>query len=372
MLNIPRPGAVIDSINGVAVDGEDELPKISAGSIVSVKGHVEASDGTTDTAFNGVVTSLVRDAERLIVCRLNDTSSDGAEEAFEYFDRSTVLFNGNDSIRNGQFSFSFAVPKDIDYSNETGLINVIAVNSDTNTTLNGYNGNFTVGGTGAVGTDSIGPSIYCYLNSPTFANGGDVNPTPYFVAEIYDKDGLNTTGSGIGHDLLLTIDGEMNRTYVLNENFEYDFGSYTRGRTYYNIPELEPGKHTLRFRAWDIMNNSSTAELTFNVVKGLAPNVLSISCTDNPARTGTTFIINHDRSGSNLDIEIEVFDISGRPLWRHSESGVSTSGAYTVDWDLTADDGGRLQTGIYVYRVKMSSDGSSMVSKAQKLIVIGG
>ena len=372
VLNIPRPGAVIDSINGVAVDGEDELPKISAGSIVSVKGHVEAADGTTDTAFNGVVTSLVRDAERLIVCRLNDTSSDGAEEAFEYFDRSTVLFNGNDSIRNGQFSFSFAVPKDIDYSNETGLINVIAVNSDTNTTLNGYNGNFTVGGTGAVGTDSIGPSIYCYLNSPTFANGGDVNPTPYFVAEIYDKDGLNTTGSGIGHDLLLTIDGEMNRTYVLNENFEYDFGSYTRGRTYYNIPELEPGKHTLRFRAWDIMNNSSTAELTFNVVKGLAPNVLSISCTDNPARTGTTFIINHDRSGSNLDIEIEVFDISGRPLWRHSESGVSTSGAYTVDWDLTADDGGRLQTGIYVYRVKMSSDGSSMVSKAQKLIVIGG
>ena len=372
VLNIPRHGAVIDSINGITANGEDGLPKLSAGTIVSVKGHVEAADGSTDTGFNGVVTSLIRDAEQLVVCRLNDTSGDGAEQPFEYYDRSTVLFNGSDSIKDGRFSFSFAVPKDIDYSNETGLINVVAVNSNTKTTVNGYNGNFTVGGTGAASTDSIGPSIYCYINSPSFVNGGDVNPTPYFVAEIYDKDGLNTTGSGIGHDLLLTIDGEMNRTYVLNGNFEYDFGSYTRGRTYYNIPELAPGRHTLRFRAWDIMNNSSTAELAFNVVKGLAPNVFSISCTDNPARTGTTFIINHDRSGSNLDVEIEVFDISGRPLWRHSESGVSTAGAYTVDWNLTADDGGRLQTGIYVYRVKISSDGSSMVSKAQKLIVIGG
>ena len=128
---------------------------------------------------------------------------------------------------------------------------------------------FTVGGTQAGGNDSIGPSVYCYLNSPSFTNGDDVNSTPYFVAEITDKDGINTTGNGIGHDLELTIDGLTAMTYNLNGNFQYDFGSYTSGTTYYSIPELTEGKHTLKFRAWDILNNSTTTELTFNVVKGI-------------------------------------------------------------------------------------------------------
>ena len=47
------------------------------------------------------------------------------------------------------------------------------------------------------------------------------------------------------------------------------------------------------------------------------------------------------------------------------------TGAYTVDWDLTLDTGGRLQTGVYLYRVRAGSDGSKKTSKAKKLIVLG-
>ena len=369
-LNIPKQGAVVDSINGIDLASAEELPQLQAGTVVTVKGHIETAGGAKDTSFSGVVTGLVRDAEKLIVCRLNNTTDEGADTPYEYYDRTTVLFNGTDSVRNGEFSFSFAVPKDIDYSNESGMINVFAINAATGGTVNGCNGDFVVGGTGSFGTDSIGPSIYCYLNSPSFVNGGNVNTTPYFVAEISDKDGINATGSGIGHDLLLTIDGDMSKTYVLNDNFEYDFGSYTTGRTYYNIPELEPGPHKLKFRAWDIMNNPSTTELTFNVVKGLTPSLFSVDCSSNPARTSTTFIITHDRMGGNLDVVIEVFDVGGRLVWLHKESGVSPAGAYTVDWNLTGGDGGKLDTGVYVYRVRIGSDGSETVSKAKKLIII--
>lgn len=370
VLNVPRKGVVIDSINGVPAGSADSMPQLAAGSTVTIRGHVDTAEGDVDTSFTGTVTARVMDAEKLVVCRLNNTSSDGADTPFTYYDRNTVLFNGTDSVTGGRFAFTFAVPMDIDYSNETGLINVLAVNSASNSVRNGYSENFTVGGTAGTADDGVGPSIYCYLNSPAFANGGDVNTTPYFVAEISDKDGLNTTGSSIGHDLKLTIDGDMNKTYVLNDNFEYDFGSYTKGRTFYNIPALTSGQHTLTFTAWDIMNNASTAVLDFNVVDGLAPNLYDIDCTSNPATTSTTFIITHDRSGSNLDVEIEVFDISGRPMWKHRESGVAASGTYTVDWDLTSSDGGRLDTGIYIYRVKIGGDGSGMVSKAKKLIII--
>lgn len=369
-LNMPKQRAVIDSINGVDLATAKALPQLQAGTVVTVKGHINTYEGSKDTDFKGVVSCMVRDAEKLIVCRLNDTSDEGAITPFVYYDRTTTFFNGSDNVENGDFSFSFAVPKDIDYSNESGLINIFALNSQTGEAVNGCNGDFVVGGTGSLSTDSIGPSVYCYLNSPSFVNGGNVNNTPYFVAEMSDKDGINAAGSGIGHDMLLVIDGDLSKTYVLNSNFEYDFGSYTTGRTYYNIPELEPGKHTLKFRAWDIMNNSSTTELTFNVVRGLTPSIVSVDCSSNPATTSTTFIINHDRMGSNLNVEIYVYDIGGRPVWHHKESGVSPSGAYTVDWDLTGSDGGRLNTGVYIYRVKIGSDDSGTVSKANKLVIV--
>ncbi len=369
VLNVPIQAAVIDSINGVAVSSADVQPSLKAGAVVTVKGHIKGTDSELDSSFNGTASIIVLDAKKEVVCKLNDTTSDGASTAFTYYDRNNTLYSGSNDVTNGEFSLSFAVPMDIDYSNESGLINIFAVDSSTLEAVNGYDENFIVGGTETVNNDSIGPSIFCYLNSTTFTNGGNVNTTPYFVAEITDNDGINSSGSGIGHDMILCIDGDASKTYNLNDNFAYDFGSYTKGSTYYSIPELEPGKHTLKFRAWDILNNSSTAELTFNVVSGLKPDYLSVGCTSNPATTSTTFIINHDRAGSNLDVEIDVFDVSGRPLWRHQESGVASSGAYTVDWDLTGNNGGRLHTGVYIYRVRLSSDGSDAISKAQKLVI---
>lgn len=364
-LHLPTIDIEIDSINGIdATSASTQMAVLKAGSIATIKGHIKNAP-----TFNGVVTATVRDNEERIVCRHNDVRE--ADTAFVYRDRTKILFSGSDSVVAGKFEFKFAVPKDINYSNATGLINIYAVNNEHTLNAHGQNSRFLVGGSDIAGNDSIGPSIYCYLNSPTFSNGGNVNSTPYFVAQIKDEDGINATGNGIGHDLELIIDGDMTKTYILNDNFQYDFGSYTSGNTYYNIPELSEGPHTLLFRAWDVLNNSSTTQLSFNVVKGLTPSLFSVSCTNNPATTETTFIITHDRTGSEMNVEVEIFDVSGRLLWRHTESGLSMSGAYTVDWDLTVDGGQRLQTGVYLYRVRVSSDGSSKASKAKKLIILG-
>ena len=363
-LNLPTAQVVVDEIDGVAV-GSGTMPTVKAGSVIKMKGHVAGVEG-----FNGVVTATVRDTQEEITCKLNNTSDDGAEEAFKYLDRTKTLYHGSDSIRNGQFELTFAVPKDINYADGQGMINLYALNTDKTIRANGSCDQFIVGGSAEAKNDSVGPSIYCYLNSPSFVDGGNVNSTPYFVAEIKDKDGINAAGSGIGHDLQLVIDGDMAKTYTLNNNFSYDFGTYTSGSTFYSIPELEEGPHRLQFRAWDIQNNSSTAVLHFNVVKGLRPQLFNIGVTNNPARTSTTFIISHDRMESNMDVVIELFDAAGRQMWRHAESGVSATGNYTVDWDLSVDGGRPLQTGVYLYRVKVSSEGSSYVSKTKKLIVI--
>lgn len=362
-LHLPTQKVVVDSINGISVNDTQKKATLQAGSIATISGHIE---GNND--FTGLVSATVRDSRELITCNMN--ASADADSAFTFYDYTKYLFNGSDSIKNGKFHLSFAVPMDINYSDKAGIMNFHAVSGDKQMLAHGYCTNFIVGGTATVDNDSIGPSIFCYLNSPSFVNGGNVNSTPYFVAQITDANGINSTGNGIGHDLQLIIDGDMAKTYTLNDNFVYDFGTYTSGTTYYQIPELSAGKHTLKFRAWDILNNSSTVSLDFNVVRGLTPKLFNVGVTKNPASTSTTFIINHDRMGTTMDVDIDVFDASGRLLWTRHESGVSTDGAYTSTWNLCTDNGQQLQTGVYLYRVRVACEGSSQASKANKLVVI--
>ena len=357
----PTEQAVIDSINGKAI--ADGIQQLKAGSKVTLKGHLP---GHAD--FNGVVTITVRDIEETIVGKQNDPVA--TETAFEFQDRPNTIYNGNDSVRNGQFSFSFAVPKDISYSDKTGLFLVYAVNNDKSLSAHGECESFTLTGTEDLSNDGVGPSIYCYLNSESFVNGSTVNATPYFYAELTDKDGINVSG-GIGHDLELIIDNDMNLTYQLNERFQYDFGDYCKGKVDYVLPELSDGPHKLLFRAWDAQNNSSVAELSFVVNATQQPTLSNVICTKNPATTSTSFVISHDRAGSEMDVELEVFDTSGRLLWRKFETGIPTDHTYTIDWDLTTGSGSRLKTGVYLYRVLISNNGSSKASQAKKLIVLG-
>ena len=361
-LNLPTAQIVIDSVCGISTNDMSAIAQMKAGAMASVKGHIEGMP-----TFNGEVTLNVRDNSETVECRNN---SGEATKAFTYTDRTKNIYSGRNNVVDGQFAFEFPVPKDINYSNETGLITAWAISNDHKAIAQGYSERFIVGESQIADNDSIGPSIYCYLNSPSFQNGGNVNPTPYFVAEVNDRDGINASGAGIGHDMQLCIDGKQDLTFSLNDNFMFDFGSYTSGTTYYYIPELSEGEHRLQFRAWDIMNNVSTAELRFNVVRRQQP-TFTISCTNNPARESTTFIIAHDRNGCTVDVTVEVFDMSGRLLWQHQESGVSENSTYTVNWNLCTNSGAQLQTGVYLYRVKLGSDGGVRTSKAKKLIVVG-
>lgn len=359
-LNQPQMKVVVDSINGQAV-GSTPIT-LKAASVARVSGHIENA-----TRFNGTMTAVVLDSKELVTCRQN--ASADADSSFQFYNRSKAIYSGSDSVVAGKFSLRFAVPVDLNYSGDTGEMNIYAVNNEHTLTAHGYTDNFVLGGSAAL-TDTVGPKIFCYLNTPDFVSGDRVNTTPYFVAQISDDDGINATGNGVGHDMQLIIDGKATQTYTLNDNFAYDFGTYTSGSVGFILPMLEPGPHKLMFRAWDTMNNPSTVQLDFKVVKGLKPTIYNVSATRNPASTSTTFIISHNFGGSNVDVILDVYDLSGRLLWTHSESGPSTTGTYSVDWNLTQNNGYRVPTGVYLYRARVSCDGSGAASKARKLVII--
>ena len=313
-----------------------------------------------------MVTATVRDAEETITCKLNDTSSEGAEKAFVYTDRTKTLYQGSDSISQGVFRFTFAVPKDISYTDGSGLMTLYAVANDQSETAHGVTGNFVLSGSAISANDSIGPSIYCYLNTRSFSNGDKTGTTPYFRAELYDESGINASGSSIGHDLELIIDGELSRTYNLNDYFTFDFGDYRSGAVGFSIPELSVGRHTLLFRAWDVLNNSSVSQLTFEVIDGDPGGDLSVICTKNPATEYTSFIIRRETGVSSQEtVLMEVFDFAGRQLYKQTRSETSTDGTCTVSWNLNLSGGARLQTGVYLCRFTVGG-----ASKTVKLIVL--
>ena len=367
-LAIPKREIKVDSVNNLPLtDGMTLILK--AGSTARLSGRVLSEDAQTEEHFNGVLSAVVRDVKEQITCKLNDTSSEGASVPFVYEDRPNIVYSGSDYVKNGRFSLTFAVPKDIKYSDFPALVNLYAVNEEKTVEANGICRNLVLNGKDEQSQGTVGPNIYCYLNSTSFTNGGRVNPTPYFVAELSDEDGINASGGGIGHELQLVIDGEMSKTYSLNDYFQFDFGSYTKGKVGFSIPQLSNGPHKLKFTAWDILNNSSTSELSFVVEKELAPLFLDVECSPNPARTNTSFRIIHDRIAAEMDVKLDVYDTSGRHLWTHSENGVTADNTFTVNWDLTVDGGRRLHTGLYLYKISISTGGSSYVSKTKKLII---
>ena len=362
-LNLPTTAMTVDSVNNKPL-GDGELTTLRAGDRVKVVGSM------SDTSFNGTLTAIVQGAEENVVCRLQNTSSDGAETAFEFIDRTSTIYKGQTAANDGKFAFEFVVPKDIPYTEGEGRIVVFANSGDGSIQMNGACGGVAFNGTGELPLDSIGPSVFCYLNSPAFRNGDKVNATPYFIAEIYDESGINVTGQGIGHNMTLIIDGKTSMTYDLNDSFSFDYGSYQSGKVGYVLPTLEAGEHKLMFRSWDVLNNSSTAELSFVVDEHSMPSVYDINVSENPVRSTATFIVTHDRAGAQVEVEIEIFDLSGRKLATTKTTEVASGNTTLVRWDACTVGGSAMNTGVYLYRARITTTEGVYASKAKKLVVL--
>ncbi|HQG67510.1 MAG TPA: type IX secretion system sortase PorU, partial [Paludibacteraceae bacterium] len=357
-LNYPDQYKVITSkINDSEVLGKDTLKALST---ATVSGFIADQNGNKVSDFNGTVEIVVYDKVEKITTLNNE--GDGT---LTYYDRSNTLFSGKVKVVNGELTFTFLLPKDIKYNYGSGRINYYAYDETNNVEAQGYFENFLIGGSSTnLPNDNIGPEIDIYLNSPEFVSGGKVNETPLFVANISDENGINTVGSGIGHDLLLTVDNDPNKTYILNDYYTAAENSYQQGTVSYKLSTLQEGKHTLTFRAFDLLNNSTSDTIEFEVVKGLAPVIFSVYNYPNPVREQTKFVIQHDRPETLLTTTVEIFDLSGRKIWMFSQTS-----ADEVTWNLTTSNGEKVQKGIYLYRVSIRTENSSLTSKTNKIIV---
>lgn len=363
-LAYPYYGKVItDSINNVSVHFNTD--SLNALSLISIAGHIEDPKGNPMNTFNGIVSPLVYDKASKVKTLANDG---GQSMTFNL--RNNILFSGKTMAKNGRFSFNFIVPRDIDYTFGSGKISYYA--NDDREDMNGSFSNIIVGGFSNILTnDNDGPEIRLFMNDTLFRNGGMTDSNPKLLAIITDQTGINTTGSGIGHDLTGYLDNEPDRSFVLNNYFENDFDNYMRGRINYKLSGLAEGSHSLTVKAWDLINNSSEKTMYFQVVtkeKFLIKNLLNYP---NPFVGETSIILEHNRPENELHVTINVFSIDGR-LIKIIKTNAAPTG-YTlppVTWDGNDERGRKVGKGMYPYSVIIITGNGETARAFGRMIIL--
>ncbi len=366
-LNYPKPGIEIREINGAPVDNDNVHFK--GMELIRLSGVVLNAAGDVDTQFNGRLDVTALGSQQTIQSVI--VNNEGGR--FAYKDYPGTIFMGIDSVKNGTFNVQFRIPYDIDMSDNKGKMNFYASSYATSEEVNGSFMKYILNGMADnIPNDPDGPVInYLYLNSTAFKSGDIVNSTPYFIAEVMDDIGINMTGSSLGHDIILTIDRSPFTTYPLN-NYFVPGDEYGKGTVRFSIPDLPAGKHTLEFKVWDLLNNSTSQTVEFYVDASIKPRLFDLMASANPAKARTSFILQHDRPNTDVEVELFIYDLSGRPVWRHKERGSTDwMESYPIEWNLVGDNGQQVDPGVYVYQAAIKTADSKTTTEAKKIVVVG-
>lgn len=359
-----QPFVVTDSINGVSVTAAADTLK--ALSKITITGHLEDVNGNLLSSYNGVAYPTIYDKTKLRYTLGQDTDS----PVKSYHSQNNIIYKGKSTVTNGYFSYTFIVPKDIDYNFGKGKASYYAHN--TNSQSYGYDTSFVVGGVDPNGiNDQTGPEISLYMNDENFANGGITNSIPLLIAKISDENGINTTGNGIGHDITLIVDGNTASPVMLNNFYEADLDTYQSGKVTYQFSTLEPGPHQITLKVWDVNNNSAEQTLEFVVIEEETLGISHVLNYPNPFTTNTSFYFEHNQCCSALEVRIEIFTVSGK-LVKTLFDNVNTI-AYRsegIAWDGRDDFGDKLARGVYVYRLTVKTPEGARAEKIEKLVIL--
>jgi len=362
----PHLNVVTTKINGHIPTATPDTLKALA--IVTIEGEIQDAAGSKVTSFNGTVFPTVFDKSSEIYTRANDVEEH--TPPVKFYLRKNAVYKGQAEVTNGTFSFSFMVPKDIAYNYGIGKISYYARNEETD--ANGYDENIIVGGyDNSAIPDNKGPEVSLYMNNTSFVSGGITDQNPNLLAYISDESGINTVGNGIGHDITAVIDQKTNTPLILNDYYVADLNTFKSGVITYPFSSLEDGPHHVDLKVWDVFNNSTEVGIDFVVVSSTENAFKHILTYPNPMRDHTTFSFETNQTNQNADVEVRIFSLTGN-LVKTIRQSLFLNG-YRIDlitWDGTNDQGWRINSGVYGYRIRLTFQDGSVVQGSSKLVVI--
>ncbi len=363
-LAFPENKLQISTINNQPISGTDTLKALNK---YTFGGLVTSATSNTLSNFNGTVNAIIFDKPQTITTKGNDAAS----PVTNFSQQTNFLYKGKATVTNGNFSFSCIIPKDINYQVGQGKISLYADDGNSKD-ASGYNTSFYIGGSSNSSfTDKEGPSVNGYLNDDKFINGGLTNETPILILKLKDSSGINTVGTGIGHDITAILDGDEKNIIVLNDYYEAALNSFQEGQIRYQLGTLNEGMHILKIKVWDVFNNSSEIIIEFTVAKKKQLQISHVYNYPNPFTSKTTFWFEHNQPGENLNVLINIFSLSGK-LVHQIKRTINTVGnrSAEIEWDgkdnFSSEKVGR---GVYIYRIIVTSN-SGKAESTQKLYLL--
>jgi len=363
-LKYPNYSVVTTEINNEAVSTEaDTLKSLQQ---VSIKGYIADDSESVISSYNGIVYPVIYD-KAIDISTLNNDSENGAA-IFKL--QNNILSKGKARVVNGEFTYSFVIPKDINYNYGQGKISYYVENGVED--AHGYYDGIIIGGTDDnVINDNIGPSIQLYIDNLNFVSGGFCGEDPLLIAYLSDENGINAFGNGIGHEIVAELDGETNETIYLNEYFEPDMDTYQSGVVTYPFYKLGVGMHKIKLKAWDMLNNSSTAYIDLYVTTTDNIDLSYVMNYPNPVYDQTQFVFSHNQAGKQMDVKLQIYTIQGEEVFNREFNLLSEE--YDTEfylWDARGDNGNILSNGIYVYRIMVKNASGSYDAASQKLVIL--
>jgi len=363
-LKIPNPEykVITDSVNHISSEVTDTLNALSK---VTIHGHIVNNYNEKLSSYNGLIYPLVLDKKKEITSLANDG---GAPMVFDV--QNNILYKGKVSVTNGEFNFSFVVPKDISYNFDKGKISYYSTNSTSD--AKGYFDNFIIGGSNNnAALDNTGPVINLYMNNENFVSGGVTDENPVLFAVLSDSSGINTVGNGIGHDITAVIDNNTSQIIMLNDYYKADVDDYQNGRIEYLFSGLDEGEHQLKVKVWDVYNNSSEKQIDFIVAQSENLSIKNIFNYPNPFTDQTVFYFDHNRPNEDLEVLIQVFTVSGKIV--KSIRHIINNNSFRSDpipWDGLDDFGDKIGRGVYLYVLKVKTSDGQIAQKIEKIVVL--
>ena len=274
------------------------------------------------------------------------------------------------SIRNSTGIARFVLPKDVLYGNDKGKINFYAFNTDENIELTGSVSNISIKADTIGLSDEIPPNINILFNDFNYKAGDPIPSDAIVIIELSDENGINTTG-GIGHNLIMEIDGEET---VLNNYFSYFLDSYQAGFCSYQVFDLSEGRHSIKVSAWDTFNNYNEKIISFTVSNtsdngdNSIGNILNYPNPINNSN-GTNFTFTTIEPTLLENIKISVFTINGRKVNVIDDEAVinTTSNFQNVFWNGKDFDGDNLSNGVYFYKIELKYSNGNKTKGIGKL-----
>lgn len=373
-LNYPEKDIKLIEVNSEDINSPN-IDTLKALSKISFKGEVKHSNGVIIDDFNGQAFIEVFDKIKVKTTLNNDNVVDnnGIEiSTLDFYTQTNKVFKGQAEVVDGKFQVDFIVPKDIDFNIGKSKISMYAKSDDEDAW--GVDTNLYVGGIiSNPAVDNQGPDIRLFMNDSSFISGGITSNNPDIYAILFDENGINAVGTGVGHDISAVLDAETSNPIILNDFYQTFPNSFKRGEVLYPLNDLENGEHTLSLKAWDNYNNSNSEQITFIVTDEQDLTISNVGNIPNPLRDFTDFQFEHNYENRDLEVTIEIYDVSGKlrktlnQLVPSAPSRVNN----TLTWEGTSSYGDPLNSGLYIYRLIVKSvDDGKIAKKSEKLVII--